>query len=239
MSGALTLWLLMVVMGRAKEAETKGVWLSAGMLAAYAIGFSFAYRELSTGTGALILFAAVQATMIVAGMISGERPTAFQWIGLVGAMGGLFYLVSPGLSAPAPLGSALMASAGVAWGVYSVRGKGSGDPAATTAANFLRAVPLVVVVSLFMWKNVQASGEGLLLAVLSGSVTSGIGYVIWYAALRGLTHTRAAVVQLAVPVLAAAGGILFLSEQVSLRLLVASAMILGGIALAVSKRGHK
>jgi len=216
-----------------------GTWLSAGFLFLYAITFSFAYLSLSTGAGALILFGSVQLTMITAALFSGERPHLLEWTGLFLALGGLVYLVFPGLKAPSPLGSTLMTIAGIAWGFYTLRGRGSSDPLGDTASNFIRSVPFVLVVSLFNMKTVHISANGLLLAGMSGAITSGLGYVIWYAALRGLTTTRAATVQLSVPILAAWSGIIFLAEGISFRLLWAGVLILGGIGLAVLGRGQK
>jgi len=207
------------------------------MLFIYAIAFSFAYLSLSAGTGALILFGCVQVTMILAALRSGERPQPLEWMGVFVALGGLVYLVLPGLRAPSPLGSGLMVMAGIAWGVYSLRGRGSGSPLADTAGNFIRAVPLILAVRLVILESVHLSQSGILLAVLSGAVASGVGYVIWYASLAGLTATRAAIVQLSVPVLAAWGGVAFLSEDISLRLILAGVLILGGIALAIA--GHR
>ena len=211
-------------------------WLAAAMLWLYVAGFSFAYLTLSAGTGALILFGAVQVTMFTAGLRSGERFTAAAWAGLVLAVAGLLYLVSPGLTAPPPLGAALMAIAGFAWGIYSLRGRGAGDPVATTAGNFLRAAPLALLLSAAYAGAFQATFSGVALAVASGALTSGLGYVVWYAALPGLSALRATSVQLSVPPLAALGGALLLAEAVSLRLLLASAAILGGIALVLFSR---
>ena len=182
--------------------------------------FSFAYISLDVGTGALILFALVQTTMIVWGLVRGERPGPLQWIGLAVALGGLVYLVSPGLSAPSPLGSAMMATAGVAWGVYSLRGRGAMDPIVSTTDNFVRSVPLVLITAVVFFGRIDFSADGVAFAAVSGSLASGVGYVIWYVALRGLTTTRAAAVQLTVPAIAAAGGVGLLSESVSLRLVV-------------------
>ena len=206
------------------------------MLFIYAIAFSFAYLSLTAGTGALILFGTVQVTMIVVALRSGERPQLQEWLGVLLALGGLVYLVMPGLKAPSPLGSTLMVLAGIAWGVYSLRGRGTGSPLADTAGNFIRAVPLIIVVRLVTLNGVKLSQSGILLAILSGAVASGLGYVIWYAALRGLTSTRAAIVQLSVPILAAWGGVAFLAENISWRLILAGAFILGGIALAITRR---
>ena len=233
LSGAATLWAIVAFSRRSTAVPEGGGWISAAMLFLYAVAFSFAYLTIDAGTGALILFGAVQATMILAGFIEGHRPHTLEWVGLVSAFGGLVYLVSPGISAPAPFGSALMAVAGIAWGIYSLRGRGSGDPVVATAANFARAVPFALLVSLFLLADFEVTAAGAWLAVLSGALASGIGYVIWYAALKGLTTTRAAIVQLSVPVLAAIGGVLFLSEPITYRLLISSFVILGGVALAI------
>ena len=235
-AGALTLALMTAATGRGAAICTLGNWPSAGLLFLYAVPFSFAYLTLSTGTGALLLFGAVQATMILAGLLAGERPHPLEWTGLAVALAGLVYLVFPGLTAPAPAGSALMLTAGVAWGCYSLRGRGSGDPIGTTTGNFVRAVPFAVAVSAALLSRVHLSPRGLGLACASGAITSGCGYVIWYAALRGLSATRAATVQLSVPILAAAGGVLFLAEAVSLRLVLSGVTILGGVGLALSGR---
>nr|WP_315235270.1 DMT family transporter [uncultured Albidiferax sp.] len=230
-SGALVLCLL--VRMRRPGTPVGGNWLSAGALFAYAAGFSFAYLRLSAATGALLLFGAVQATMIGHGVWAGERLRSLQWAGLLVTLGGLVGLLLPGLSAP-PLPSALlMLGAGVAWGVYSLRGKGAGDPLAVTAGNFLRAAPLALALSLLLYPRISPDPAGLLYAVASGALTSGIGYAIWYSALPKLPSTAAATVQLSVPVLAALGGIVFLGETASLRLLLASVAVLGGIALVI------
>jgi drug/metabolite transporter (DMT)-like permease len=238
-SGTLMLAIIGMLNRKKGWISQRGTWLSAGFLFLYAIAFSFAYLSLSTGTGALILFGSVQLTMILAALLGGERPHSLEWTGLILALGGLVYLVFPGLQAPSPLGSALMAAAGISWGFYSLRGRGSSDPLGDTASNFMRAVPFVIMISLPNLRNVHLSANGLLLATISGALTSGLGYVIWYAALRGLTTARAATVQLSVPVLAAWSGVLFLSEEISLRLLLAGLLILGGIGLAVTGRRKK
>lgn len=236
LAGALTLWLISSLQKKSTEPEVRGNWVSAAMLFLYAITFSFAYLSLRAGTGALILFSTVQLTMILVALRSGERPQVLEWLGLLLAFAGLVYLVLPGLEAPSPLGSALMMLAGIAWGVYSLRRRGSSSPLADTAGNFMRAMPLILFVRLILWQDVHLSQTGILLAVISGAVASGMGYVIWYSALTGLTATRAAIVQLSVPVLAAWGGIAFLAEDISLRLILAAVMILGGIALAIAGR---
>jgi drug/metabolite transporter (DMT)-like permease len=229
-SGALTLALLTARSPRARD----GSWASAAALFAYAIAFSFAYRLIPAGSGALILFASVQATMIGRELVRGDRPHAREWLGLAIALAGLLALTRPGLHAPDPLGAVLMAAAGVAWGVYSLRGRGATHPLAATADNFARSVPLALVPLILPLAPLKLSAVGVLLAVASGAIASGLGYVAWYAALRGLSGSRAAIVQLAVPPLAAAGGVLLLGEALELRLLVGGATILGGIALALS-----
>jgi drug/metabolite transporter (DMT)-like permease len=228
-SGALV--LMLIVGAREKNADRKhpGSWISAAMLFLYAVTFSFAYISLSTGTGALILFGAVQATMILSGLWQGERLRRLEWCGLAIALFGLIYLLLPGWKAPSLLGGFLMTTAGIAWGVYSLRGRGVTNPTAVTAGNFLRSVPLVVVVSLVAASSITISAKGVILAALSGGVTSGLGYVVWYSALRELAATRAAVAQLLVPLIAATGGVVILSEQVSLRLILSSIMIIGGV----------
>ena len=233
LSGAFALWLIASM--RAGTRVRGGSWRSALALFAYAGAFSFAYVELSAGTGALLLFGAVQATMILFGLWKGERLNLWQGIGLASALGGLGVLLLPGLSAPPLHGAALMVGAGIAWGVYSLRGKGAGDPLAATAGNFLRAVPLALISSLVLLATARVDAAGIAYAIASGALTSGVGYAIWYAALRGLSSTGAATVQLSVPVIAALGGVLVLGEPITLRLLGASIAVLGGIALVVVK----
>jgi drug/metabolite transporter (DMT)-like permease len=213
-----------------------GSWPSAVALFAYAAAFSFAYISLSAGTGALLLFGAVQATMIISGLRKGERLRVRQWVGLMFALGGLVALLFPGLSAPPVGGSILMLCAGIAWGVYSLRGKAAGDPVSATSGNFLRAVPLAALLSIVLLPWARLDRAGITYAILSGAIASGVGYAIWYTALPGLRAASAATVQLSVPVLAAAGGILFLGESITLRFLFASAAVLGGIALVVIEK---
>lgn len=240
-SGALVLALLI---GLRRPAQLRvGSWASAAALFAYAIAFSYAYIGLSAGTGALILFGAVQASMLGWALLRGERFGALQMLGFALAIAGLVALLLPGLSAP-PLGSALlMLLAGVAWGVYSLRGRGAGDPTAATAGNFLRAVPMagaaLALALLLAPDAVQIDLPGSLYAVASGALTSGLGYAIWYRALPQLRASAAATVQLSVPVITAVAGVILLSEPVSLRLVLASAAVLGGVALVVlwPKRG--
>lgn len=234
MAGALTLWLIVHL--RRDGRRPAGDWRSAWALFAYAICFSFAYIDLSTATGALLLFGAVQATMIGYGWWKGERLRPWQMIGIVLALVGLAGLLLPGLSAPPLTGAVLMLGAGVAWGVYSLRGKAAGDPTCMTAGNFLRAAPLAMALGMVLlpWATVDRAGAWY--AVLSGALASGVGYAIWYAALRGLSAATAATVQLSVPVIAAAGGVVLLAEPMTLRLLIASVAILGGVALVIANR---
>lgn len=232
-SGAVVLWLLTSIFMPRRGPGRRGTWLSAFMLFLYAVTFSYAYINLSAGTGALILFCSVQVTMILYGLWTGERPHLLQWSGLFIAFGGLVYLVLPGIAAPSLTGSLLMAVAGIGWGIYSLRGRGAKDPALMTADNFMRTVPFVIAVSFVMISQMHVSPKGLLLALISGSVASGMGYVSWYAALQGLTATRAATVQLSVPIIAAFGGVVFLSEAISMRLVTASLLIIGGVGLTV------
>jgi drug/metabolite transporter (DMT)-like permease len=234
-AGAATL-LLISTRTRRGTSSAKSSWISAGMLFLYAVPFSFAYTRLSTGTGALILFGCVQMTMMIAALLSGERPHPLQWFGLTLALTGLVYLVLPGLEAPSFAGATLMAIAGVSWGVYSLRGRSAVNPLAQTTNNFLRTVPLVLAVSLLARSQFHVERQGILLAIASGALASALGYVVWYEALRGLTATRAAAVQLLVPILAASGGVIFLAEAVSARLLLSAVMVLGGIALTLIGR---
>ncbi len=233
-SGALMLWLIVRISHGAHSG--RGDWLSALALFVYAAGFSFAYVSLPAATGALLLFGAVQATMIGRGLWAGERLRNIQLAGFVLAVGGLVGLLLPGLSAPPLAGSLLMLSAGVAWGVYSLRGKGAIDPLGTTAGNFLRSVPITLALTVLLFSKMHADSAGAWYAVLSGAITSGIGYAIWYTALPALKAAQAATVQLSVPVIAALGGIAFLGELLSLRLVLASIAILGGIVLVITER---
>ena len=240
-SGAAALWLIVKMRhasGLANDRHIRGNWLSALALFAYAAAFSFAYVDLSAGTGALLLFGAVQATMILWGLYKGERLDAIQIAGFVVAVTGLIVLVFPGLSAPPLIGSILMLGAGVAWGIYSLRGKGEKNPASVTAGNFARAVPFAAVVSIVFIRWLRVDIAGVSYAIISGAITSGLGYVIWYRALPGLKAASAATVQLSVPVLAATGGILLLGEPLTLRYLLASIAILGGIALVVLEKNR-
>jgi drug/metabolite transporter (DMT)-like permease len=246
-SGGLVLWWLAHVRARTRGRATppavdgrdralRGRLARAAMLSLYLLAFSFAYVSLGAGTGALILFAMVQATMMTAALAAGERPHALQWIGLVLGLAGFVELVLPGLTAPSPGGAALMAAAGIGWGIYSILGRGAGEALAATADSFAASAPIALLVALATWRVAHVSWRGAILATASGVIASGFGYVAWYAALARLDTTRAAAVQLSVPVLAAAGGVLFLSEPVTPRLIVAALGILGGVGLALFGR---
>lgn len=235
-SGAIMLVMIAFLFRRATWQQVHMDYLSSGFLFLYAMSFSFAYQYVNTGTGALILFGAVQATMISVALLRGERPHRIEWLGLLLAISGLIYLVYPSLNSPPLTGSVLMSISGIAWGAYSLRGRGVRHPIVATAKNFIGAVPLAIISSALLWQSTAYSAKGILLAVLSGAFASGMGYAMWYVALTGLTATRAATVQLSVPILAAIAGIIFLNEVLSLHLLIASTLILGGIGLAVFSR---
>lgn len=231
-SGAICLALLILVRRREALAQARK-WFSAFLLFAYAAAFSFAYVKLTAGTGALILFSSVQATMIIAAIRAEQHPKPTEWLGLGLALAGLIYLVLPGIAAPPLFQAALMACAGIAWGLYSLMGRTVADPAAATAGNFLRSVPFAVALAAPSLQNLKLTNAGIVLAVVSGAVTSGLGYVLWYSVVPSLGATRAAIVQLLVPIVAAFGGIVFLNEVLTPRLLVAAALSLAGVSLAI------
>ena len=233
-SGALVLWILL--RSRGKQPLAAGSWPMAAMLFAYAVCFSFAYRDLTAATGALLLFGAVQLTMTGYGLFTGERLAGQRLVGVLVAVAGLVWLLLPGLSAPPVIAAGLMLAAGLAWGIYSLLGRGAGDATAATGGNFIRAVPFAAVLSLAAASQSSPDTTGLMYAVASGAVTSGLGYVLWYAALPALTATSAATIQLCVPAIAALGGAVLLAEPITARLLIASAAILGGIALTIRKK---
>lgn len=235
-AGALTLWI--IVQLRSRDRGLAGNWASAAALFAYAAGFSLAYINLSAATGALLLFGAVQATMIGYGFWNGDRLHGWQIAGFVCAVLGLVALLLPGLSAPPLHSAALMVGAGIAWGIYSLRGRGAGDPTSATAGNFVRAVPFTVALSLIMLSRFSLDVRGVSYAIASGALTSGVGYAIWYTALKELKATSAATVQLSVPVIATIGGVLLLGEHVTARIVIASVAILGGIALVILNRAR-
>lgn len=228
--------LAVVARIRRSSPRTSGSWTSATALFTYAAAFSYAYVTLPAGTGALLLFGAVQLTMVGTGLARGERPGLRQWAGIVVAAAGLTALVWPGVAAPSGRGATLMTAAGIAWGVYSLRGRRGGDPVAATAGNFLRCVPLVVLLVLVRWSALAGDVRGVGLAVTSGALTSGLGYVIWYSAVPRLTATTAAVVQLSVPVITAAAATLLLSEPLTFRLITSAVAVLGGILTVIVTR---
>lgn len=234
-SGAVVLWAL--ARWRRPAAPGRGRAVSALALFAYAALFSLAYVRLEAGAGALLLFGAVQATMIGHGLWRGERLGTLQWLGLGLALAGLGVLLVPGLSAP-PLSPALMMlGAGVAWGAYSLLGRGGGDPLRVTAGNFVLAVPLAAVFVVVAWPALRLDPVGIACALASGALASGVGYALWYSALPALRASAAATVQLCVPVLVAVAGVLLLGEPLGWRLVLASAAILGGVAMVVRRRG--
>lgn len=236
LSGVVVLVVILSLSKNNTVTSSKGSWASALMLFVYALAFSFAYLSLDTGTGALILFAAVQITMIIAGLISGTKLHYVEWLGMLLAFSGFVYLVGPSVSSPSLSGFILMTLSGIAWAFYTLGGRGSSNPLADTSYNFLRTLPFLIILLALTLQQAQWSQQGIVLAILSGGLASGIGYAIWYAALRGLSVTLAAVVQLLVPVIAAVGGVLFANEVISRQLMLASTMILGGILMVVLGR---
>jgi drug/metabolite transporter (DMT)-like permease len=238
LSGSIVLLVILGLTRTTKEASSKGSWSASLMLFIYAVTFSFAYISLDTGTGALILFGSVQITMILLSLVSGTRLHVAEWTGVTIAFAGFVYLIVPGVTAPSLSGFMLMAVAGIAWGIYTLKGRSSKAPLRDTAYNFLRTTPLILFLAFVTISHASYSSEGVLLAFLSGGITSGIGYTIWYIALGGLSSTQAAVLQLSVPVIAALGGVLFISEAITLRLMVSTALVLGGILLVIMGRKY-
>ena len=233
LAGIITLMAIVMLRRGNREPGSKGSWSAAAMLFLYAITFSYAYISLDTATGALILFGSVQVTMILASLFTGTRLHLAEWAGVLMAFSGFVYLVKPGLSTPSAMGFLLMAIAGIAWGFYTLRGRGSGYPLIDTAYNFLRTAPLVLILLVFTFSGSELSMRGIVLAIVSGALASGLGYAAWYAALAGLSSTQAAVLQLLVPVIAAAGGVVFAGESITLHLLLSSLLVLGGILTVI------
>lgn len=230
-SGAVTLALLLFV--RQRELNVRGSWSGAAALFGYAIFFSIAYVLLGAGTGALILFASVQIGILGWAIYRGDRPGWLEWSGLAIALAGLVYLVSPGLVAPSPAGAALMLVAGLCWAAYTLLGRGSSSPLADTAGNFIRTLPVTAVLFVVAILMHPIAPLAVVYAIASGAIASGLGYAIWYAVLPQLSRTRAAIVQLAVPAIAATGGVAFIGEPLSPRLLISSLVMIGGVALAL------
>jgi drug/metabolite transporter (DMT)-like permease len=233
LSGAIVLLIILSVKGNNKGVPSKGSWTSSCMLFAYAISFSYAYLSLDTGTGALILFGSVQITMISLSLISGTRLHFSEWSGVVIAFTGFVYLILPNITTPSINGFILMTISGIAWGIYTLIGRKSKNPLMDTTYNFLRTIPFVVLLAVFTMQNINYTSEGIILAFLSGSITSGVGYTIWYIALRRLSSTQAAVMQLSVPVIAAVGGVIFVSETITPRLVISVIIVLGGILMVI------
>ena len=233
-SGAAALWLLSRSHAGSGAPDPANNWPSALALAGYAVLFTFAYTRIGAGLGALTAFGAVQTTMIAAGIRAGERPSSIDIGGLVIAIAGLLALTVPGATAPPPIGIALMAGAGICWGIYSLRGRRSRDPLLSTAHNFMRTVPIGLAVLAFEWRSVFVTPMGIALAVISGALTSGVGYALWYAALPQLTAWRAAVIQLLTPVLTVAAAIVMLGESMTIRIAVSGALIISGVLLSLS-----
>ncbi len=238
LSGVIMLMILLGLTKNKKNKETRGSWYSAGMLFLYAVTFSYAYITLDTGTGALIAFGSVQITIILYSIFSGHKLHWMEGLGTFIAFLGFVYLILPGVNSPSIEGFILMTIAGSAWGIYTLNGLRSKNPLKDTAYNFARTLPFIILLFLFTMKDISYSLEGVLLAVISGAVTSGIGYTIWYIALRDLTNVQSAVVQLLVPALAAFGGVIFVSEVISLRLILASLLILGGILIVTLGKNY-
>ncbi len=234
LSGAMMLWLIMAI--KSGIDRPAGTWLGGFTLFIYAFAFSYAYLHLDTGTGALLLFGAVQLTMLGFGYWHGERMRGIALAGLALAIGGLTALLLPGASAPAPDSAAIMLLSGIAWAAYSLIGKRAHDPLASTTGNFLRAVPMMLIAAVPFIADASIDVSGVLCAIASGTLASGVGYAIWYAALRSLSSFRAATLQLSVPILASLAGVLILDEPLTLRLMLTSLAVLGGIGLVLSAK---
>ena len=235
-SGAVMLGFISYFCKQEQDFRTSGSWLAASFLFVYAISFSYAYIALDIATGALILFAAGQVTLILSVVFLGGQLSVLEWVGLLLAFMGFVYLMLPSATTPSWYGFILMSISGVAWGFYTLQGKGSKQPLADTASNFMRCLPLVVLLVLLSFKYIHFNMQGMWYAVLSGAIASGVGYTIWYMALEKLETIHAAVVQLFVPVLAAVGGLLFLDEVITMRLLLSGSIILCGILLVILQR---
>lgn len=235
-SGGIVLLMILKISGNKIQQSSNGSWISSLILFVYAITFSFAYVTLDTGTGALILFGSVQITIILLSIISGNKLSIYEWLGTIIAFIGFVYLILPDVTSPSIIGFLLMTLAGIAWGSYTIKGKESKSPLADNTYNFLRTIPFLIILLIFTIKKLNYSFDGILLAVVSGGITSGIGYTIWYMAIGGLTKVQTSVVQLLVPVIAAFGGVLFISEKITFHLTISSLLILGGILVVVLGR---
>jgi len=233
LSGTITLFIILTIKGSNKGTLSKGSWTAGLMLFLYAITFSYAYLSVDTGTGALILFGSVQITMIMLSLVSGTRLHLIEWSGVIIAFTGFIYLILPDITTPSVNGFVLMTVSGMSWGIYTLKGRGSKNPLMDTSYNFLRTIPFVALLAIFTTQNMSYSFEGIILALISGAITSGVGYTIWYIALGGLSSTQAAVLQLSVPVIAAIGGVVFVSEEITIRLIISATIVLSGILMVV------
>ncbi len=238
-SGAVALLIIVRLTSEDGSIREHGGWASALTLFLYAILFSYAYITLSAGAGALILFGFVQGTMITMALWSGDRPKAAEWLGWLLAFGGLVWLLLPGIEAPPAIGATLMALAGIGWGVYSIRGRSESNPLASTCSNFVYSIAFVLLLTAVTFFDADVTQRGIVLAIISGALTSGVGYVIWYTALNYLSAMQAALVQLSVPAIAAVGGVILLAEPISIRLITSGILILGGISLALVQKSHR
>ncbi|MDX2367127.1 MAG: DMT family transporter [Colwellia sp.] len=237
LAGAIALFIILSIKGGMKGsnkgAVSKGSWTASLSLFLYAITFSYAYLSVDTGTGALILFGSVQITMIMLSLISGTRLHLIEWSGVILAFTGFIYLILPNITTPSINGFILMTVSGISWGIYTLKGRSSKNPLMDTTYNFLRTIPFVALLGVFTLQNMSYSSEGIILALISGAITSGVGYTIWYIALGGLSSTQAAVIQLSVPVIAAIGGVIFVSEVITMRLVISATIVLSGILMVV------
>ena len=238
LAGAVTLFIILNVQRKSKGEVSKGSWFASLALFIYAITFSYAYLSIDTGTGALILFGAVQLTMILLSLLSGTRLHYTEGIGVIIAFIGFVYLILPDITTPSLNGFILMTVSGIAWGIYTLKGRSSKNPLMDTSYNFIRTIPFVILLMVVTAQHLHYSTQGVILALLSGGITSGVGYTIWYIALRGLTSTQAAVIQLSVPIIAAIGGVIFVSEEITTRLIVSAVIVLGGILMVVLGKKH-
>jgi len=238
LAGAITLLILLSLQGGNKAATSKGSWTASFTLFLYAIMFSYAYLSLDTGTGALILFGSVQITMIILSLMSGTRLHLIEWSGVLLAFTGFVYLIFPNITTPSINGFIMMTVSGISWGIYTLKGRNSKNPLMDTTYNFVRSIPFVVILAALTMHNASYSSEGIILALVSGAITSGVGYTIWYIALGGLSSTQAAVIQLSVPVIAAIGGVIFVSEVITIRLIISATVVLSGILMVVLGKAY-
>lgn len=238
LSGAIALFIILSIKGENKGALSKGSWLASFTLFLYAITFSYAYLSVDTGTGALILFGSVQITMIMLSLISGTRLHFIEWSGVIIAFTGFVYLIFPNITTPSINGFILMTISGASWGIYTLKGRSSINPLMDTTYNFIRTIPFVVLLAFFTMQNTNYSSEGIILALISGAITSGVGYTIWYIALGSISSTQAAVIQLSVPIIAAIGGVLFVSEIITIRLIISASIVLSGILMVVIGKSY-